>query len=56
MQKHKGPAIVRPANPQLAQVLADRARGSRAGKHGASRGRNRANTNRKVLAFERSAA
>lgn len=54
--KHKGPAVVRPANPQLAQVLADRARGSRAGKHGAARGRNRANTRRRVMAFERSAA
>lgn len=53
--KRKGPAVVRPANPGLAQVLADRARGSRAGKHGATQGRNRANTRARVMAFERAA-
>ena len=53
--KRKAPAVVRPANPELARTLADRARGSRAGTHG-RRGRNRANTRRQVMAFERSAA
>jgi hypothetical protein len=56
MRKTKAPELVRPANPEMARVVIERGRGSRAGKHGASRGRNRANTNRKVLAFERSAA
>lgn len=56
MAKRKAPAVVRPANPLMARELADRARGSRAGKHGASRGRNRANNRARVMAFERSAA
>jgi hypothetical protein len=55
MAKRRGPVMVRPANPELARVLAERARGSRAGKHGAAQGRNRANTNRRVMAFERAA-
>jgi len=54
--KAKSKALVRPANPAYAAAMADRARGSRAGKHGASQGRNRANTRQRVMAFERSAA
>jgi hypothetical protein len=54
--KRKAPALVRPANPAYAAAMADRARGSRAGKHGAGQGRNRANTRQRVMAFERNAA
>lgn len=54
--KRKEPELVRPANPEMARVIIDRGRGSRAGAHGRSRGRNRANTRQRVMAFERSAA
>jgi hypothetical protein len=52
MAKRKGPVMVRPANPQMARELSERARGNRTSWR---KGRNRANTRSRAMAFERAA-